>query len=239
MDESPRCTFWSFSWFLGIPTTGNFALDVIRAATVSGTVAEIGGGKFANGAVSGAFAAAVGNMTSGGAEGDVEDYFEHFTETELGADPVPSEFTAEGRAALDDVLKSPVGGKIARHVNRTGEKIKVALSVDADMAFSVIDGYVYYTPDVNAYLAAKPHSVPQTLGSLLAHEVGHVVVASRGMSPPREEIYVTRHFENPECSLGVPTISQETFVDQEKDHEIESSSSSLTVGRHLVAYVCK
>src|SRR5690606_22922257 len=46
-----------------IAPTGDIATDMIVGAVVGGSVAAIGGGKFANGAISGAMAAAIGNSS--------------------------------------------------------------------------------------------------------------------------------------------------------------------------------
>lgn len=95
------------------------------------------------------------------------------------------------REALQSILDSPVGDKI----RASGVEIKLALTLDVNNTFEVVDGIIYYHTDVKGHLSSPMgEGLPQssTLGSLLAHDVGHVI----GGDDRHDEILTTRHFEN-------------------------------------------
>lgn len=126
----------------------------------------------------------------------LEACFAHHTEFVIGADPVASAFTPEIREVLGDILASPLGARIVRHVARSGNRIPVALSEGPDVAFSVIEKTLYYTTDLAAYLASHEHNITHTLGTLMAHSLGYVIENLEGMTVPQEGVHVTRHCEN-------------------------------------------
>ncbi|WP_413662611.1 hypothetical protein ACG1BZ_15520 [Microbulbifer sp. CNSA002] len=102
---------------------------------------------------------------------------------------------AETRAALQSILDSPVGDKI----RTSGTRIKLALTLGVDNIFEVVENVIYYHTDVKGHLNVmkKYHlngdgNSSATLGSLLSHEIGHVIGAN-GSS----EIWTVRNFENP------------------------------------------
>ncbi|MGD8177397.1 RHS repeat-associated core domain-containing protein, partial [Marinimicrobium sp. ARAG 43.8] len=178
----------------------NSGVRLLASSVIAGSMSEATGGKFANGAATAAFTWALSQTARAmqpGAIGDVEDYFDHYTEEDRPGGPLrESEFTGEVREALEGVLKSPVGKDVARHVETTGSKIKVALSADLESSFQVIESVIFYTTDVQGWLAIDPPGIPHTLGSLMAHEVGHIVGPVHGMSVRQEEVFVTRNYEN-------------------------------------------
>src|SRR5690625_4672773 len=107
-------------------------------ATIAGcSISSISGGKFANGAVTAAMSYAFGEIAQRNSSSDPNEFFEHSTETEIGRPPVPSEMPPEVAEVLGDILKSPLGSKIRSSVHATGEKVKLALTVDAGHAFQV------------------------------------------------------------------------------------------------------
>ncbi|MBW3568148.1 MAG: hypothetical protein KY410_09385 [Proteobacteria bacterium] len=126
----------------------------------------------------------------------VDACFAHHTEFVIGADPVASPFTPEILEVLGDILASPLGARIVRHVVRSGTRIPIALSEGPDVAFSVIEKTLYYTTDLAGYLASREHNIAHTLGTLMAHSLGYVIENLEGMTIPEEGVHVTRHCEN-------------------------------------------
>jgi hypothetical protein len=145
---------------------------------------------------------AFGQMAQPNSSTDPDDFFEHATETEVGKPPVSSEMPPEVAEVLKDILESPLGSKIRSSIHATGDKIKLALTVDPGHAFQVShDGTIFYHPDIQAWRAWRTFAHPPpdaTLGSLIAHEIGHTLTVRHGpvMGRMAEEIHVTRNFEN-------------------------------------------
>ena len=137
-----------------------------------------------------------------GASGEVEDYFEHYTEERVGYDPAPSAFPSETREALKGILESPLGSEITQSVGKSGQKIKLATALNADQAFQVgSDDVIYYTLDVPGYIRSISGISGDgldtaTLGTLLSHEIGHLALPVSGLTYRQEEIFVSRYFEN-------------------------------------------
>lgn len=115
---------------------------------------------------------------------------------------------SETRAALQTVMDSPIGDKI----RAAGTSINVVLTRGLASAFQVIDGTIYYHTDVSGYLAAGQEWIipgdgtgSATLGSLLAHEVGHVIGVNAPTTTRANEAWTVRNFENPYRShMGMP-----------------------------------
>lgn len=161
-----------------------------------------GEGVFANGAVTAAMAYAFGELANRRGSTNPDDFFEHYTETEVAKPPVSSGMPPEVAEVLEDILKSPLGSNIRASVQKTGERIRLALTVDPGHAFQVSpDGTIFYHPDIQAWRAWRTFAQPPadaTLGSQLSHEIGHTLTIRHGPAMGRmaEEIHVTRNFEN-------------------------------------------
>lgn len=128
-------------------------------------------------------------------------FFSHFKELAIGNE-VQSPMPDETEAALQDVMQSPVGDKI----REAGKRIRLVLTRNAADSFLVgDDGSIYYHTDLAGYFAAwREWSIPgdgsdtATLGSQLAHEIGHVIGTVH-------EIGTVRNFENPYRKyMGMP-----------------------------------
>lgn len=143
---------------------------VMLAAAVGGTVSRATGGKFANGAMTGAFSQAFNNeVGEARAQKDVEKYFKHSTEHS------PTKFTSsempgEVRDALAGILDSPLGDGIRSGFENTGERIDIVLSLSVENAWEVMGNEIYYHPNLAEF---SSRNVQHTLGSLMAHEIGH------------------------------------------------------------------
>ncbi|PCK07320.1 MAG: hypothetical protein COA42_14970 [Alteromonadaceae bacterium] len=139
----------SASGLAGLLNDGVKVRGVIVSAIVGGTGSRITGGKFSNGAVTGAFSYIFNSASRKDAQkGDeVDRYFEHSKEIAL-AKEISSTMPAKTREALQSILDSPVGDKI----RASGVKIELALTLDVNNTFEVVDGIVYYHTDVKAHL---------------------------------------------------------------------------------------
>jgi RHS repeat-associated protein len=90
---------------------------LVTTAVVGGTIVEIGGGKFANGAISAAFVSAFGN--AGGSE-----------KSRDGLRPTPAKLTSEQRAQLDEALTT-VNAELAARKHTFNSEADAAKWLDA------------------------------------------------------------------------------------------------------------
>ena len=110
------------------------------------------------------------------------------------------------RAALEQIMRSPLGSMIASHVASTGSRIRLLSTKDADWWFTVplAGDPIFYTTDIGAFLNTV-YAIPGdgrqdgTLASYLSHEIGHVlnpntVPGYGGLAA--SEIRAVREFEN-------------------------------------------
>ena len=171
---------------------GNEFAEGAMAAILGETTSKNSGGKFANGAVTAAMAYAFTHLATENGSSDPSEYFEHNTEFEKDgyywteSSPMP----LETQEALQALLDSPMGPEIRSLVAQSG-KISLVESAYPVAAFrySEVSGNIYYSLNVDAYVATRQSPFPGTgissanLGSLLSHEVGHrLVMRPSGMS---------------------------------------------------------
>lgn len=198
-----------------MPQLGGISNDFVRTAAgamLGGTISKATGGKFINGAVSGAIQGAMA-----GKPPKVEKYFEHAQLPDGQLDGVPSEMPNETRSALQKILRSPLGKKLSAYMDANGGKIRLTETPIADAFTVTSDNEIWYTRDVAGYVQLKineGNSLPgdglstSTLDSLLVHEIGHTVIGSAaiGQIPIpvynradslREETRAIQGFENP------------------------------------------
>ncbi|RZM71256.1 hypothetical protein C3B51_22750 [Pseudoalteromonas rubra] len=103
-------------------------------------------------------------------ERELNKYFTHSTEYELDeyrASAMPQNV----KDSLVDIMESPLGDKIRNGVDSTGSKIELTQSLYEESAFQASGNQVYYG-DVDTF-NARGITMHQTMGTLLAHEIGH------------------------------------------------------------------
>ena len=128
---------------------------------------------------------------------DIDRHFAHLHEPALGADPQPAPMPTETRQALEDIMASPVGDRIRNRHGR-GTPLPLVIAEAADVAFSTLEGRLYYTTDVDAFIASRdPEPLPHTLGSLLAHGIGYMAGDISKLNHGEAWSWVVENFENP------------------------------------------
>ena len=217
-----------------MPQVGKIGNDITRTAVgalVGGTLSVATGGKFANGAVSGAIQGAMARQVA--AEEEPSKYFEHQTlPSDINQDSYSSPMPEETSKALSKIIRSPMGRVLAAYMDKTGEKIVLQeVEVIADAFYVGGDGnYLTYTRNVPAYVNEIVSSGRKldgdqletaTLDALIMHEIGHTNVGSAafGMTPipvlvgnpharrlrVMEEFRAVKYYENPyRQSMGLP-----------------------------------
>jgi RHS repeat-associated protein len=138
---------------------------------------------------------------------EISIYFSHAKELSY-TENIPFPMPAETRTALKSIMSSPVGVM----VRESGKRISLVVSRSMESSFQVVDGEIYYHSNVKAYVADhQKWAIPgdgmdsATLGSLLAHEIGHVIGDGAPVNIRENEIWTVRNFENPyRTHVGLP-----------------------------------
>jgi len=191
----------------GVAKIRNSMTRLVATAVAGGTASKLGGGKFGNGAITGAFVYAVASGAQAAHDShlsqDVGENFQHF-DGDLDSQ-TPSEFPAATKRALGEVLDSPIGDQIRADVAANG-KIDVILTDNSDLWFYTDDGarQIFYTTDLAKYISTATRITGDgldsaTMGTQLAHEIGHVLkpLTVGGFNASRiNEIQTVRNYEN-------------------------------------------
>lgn len=200
----------SVSFYASSLSPGTTTLDLVIASTVGGTVSELSGGKFANGAVTGAFSYATARLARAAASGQ----FSPYEDGGLEAGAAAAEFERQLSALRTDGA-IPEQGFLSRLIfgpdirfdarygtqDRTNGRIYVYDTLRKALASGdkIIGGYAQNGVATIYRIAAHPSDVPGlghlqpsgTMRYVILHEYGHIV---RGRSEAAADAFALERF---------------------------------------------
>ncbi len=190
---------------------------VMVAAMLGGTVSKATGGKFANGAITGAFSRAFNDERRSHRRPAAK--FSHYTCADE-SNCSSSTMTPELTNALSKIMKSDFGSKVS---NASGLEFAL-IGGDSFFAYTVEDNRIFYSLELPKSELAGDGLDSAGMDVLIMHEIGHTPAGSAayGMKPLKvtqtwegntfttrgaraEEFRTVRDFENPyRADQGLP-----------------------------------